>query len=102
MWWYIDQDRRDVVVLIIGRQRGFSGRLSTYSNSNLVLANKDGYLVLASNRIEHRASFKADIEGLYRQEVGLKAYRTVLLFATRTGIAGVFLFIRQLLAGYYN
>jgi hypothetical protein len=34
--------------------------------------------------------------------VGLEAYGTVLLFATGTGIAGVFPFIWQLLAGYHD
>ena len=45
---------------------------------------------------------KADIEGPYGQDVELAVYETVLLFTTRTRIARVLPFIRQLLTGYHN
>jgi NAD(P)H-flavin reductase len=102
-WWYVDDRGRDVVVLIIGCQRGFSRRLSNHSNGNLVLAKEeDGRLVLASDAMEHRTRFKAHIEGPYGQEMELDAYGTVLLIATGSGIAGIFPFIRQLLAGHHG
>ena len=72
-------------------------------NSNLVLTKEeDGRLVLASDAMDYGTSFKAYIEGLYRKKLKLDVYRTVLLVATGSGIAGVFLFIRQLLADYYR
>jgi hypothetical protein len=113
-WWYVDEDSRDVIVLIIGRQNGFSSCLSDHSNDDLILTkrdedshlvpakDKDSRLLLASDAIKLVASVKADIEGLYRQDMELVAYETVLLFASGTGITGVLLFIRQLLAGYHN
>jgi predicted ferric reductase len=113
-WWYVDEDGRDVVVLIIGRQKGFSNGLGDHSNDNLILTKKDdgghfipakdedGRLLLASDAIKLVASVKADIEGPYGQAVELAAYGTVLLFASGTGIAGVLPFIRQLLVGYHN
>jgi hypothetical protein len=45
---------------------------------------------------------KADIEGPYGKEVGIEAYRTVLIFATGSSIASVFPFINQLLDGYHK
>jgi hypothetical protein len=112
-WWYADEDGCDVVVLIIGRQNGFSKVLDDHTSGNLVLTkdedgilvpakDENGRLLLASDAIKHVASLKADIEGPYGQDVELAVYETVLLFATGTGIAGVLPFIRQLLAGYHN
>jgi NAD(P)H-flavin reductase len=92
-----------MIVLIIGRQNGFSNSLEAQSNGDLVLGNKpDGQLILATNGVDYSRSLKADIEGAYGREVGIDVYGTVLLFATGVGIAGVFPFIKHLLEGYYN
>ena len=101
-WWYKDPLERDVIVLIIGRQRSFSD-VEKYSSGTLVLGKKENnHLILATDGINYGTSMKADIEGPYGREVGIGAYGTVLLFATGSGIAGVFPFIKQLLDGYHN
>ncbi|KIM93505.1 hypothetical protein OIDMADRAFT_61439 [Oidiodendron maius Zn] len=102
-WWYVDSQGRDVVVLIVGRQRGFSRGLDNHSNGGLVVGKeKDGRLVLASDAAEHGVTYKAHIEGPYGQALELDAYGTVILIATGSGIAGIFPFIKQLLAGYHR
>jgi predicted ferric reductase len=102
-WWYVDARGRNVVVLIIGRQRGFSRGLGKHTNGDLVVAKEDdGRLILASDATEHGTSYMAHIEGPYGRELELDAYGTVLLIATGSGIAGVFPFIRQLLEGYHR
>jgi hypothetical protein len=102
-WWYKDHLERDVVVLVISRQRGFSNYLATHSSGDLVLGKEeDNRLILATDGINYGKSIKADIEGPYGKEIGIGEYGKVLLFATESGIAGVFPFIKQLLDGYNN
>ena len=52
--------------------------------------------------VDPYSEMRAIVEGLYRGELYLESYGTVLLFATGIRIVGQLLYVTQLLEGYYN
>ncbi|KAG9232960.1 hypothetical protein BJ875DRAFT_442684 [Amylocarpus encephaloides] len=69
-WWYRDT-KRDVIVLIVKKRKGFTRDLFYH----------------ASNNVDLRSGMRAIVEGPYEKELDLELYDTVLLFTTGMGIS---------------
>jgi hypothetical protein len=105
-WWYKSVKGDDIAVFIIRPRRGFTRIVEDIAPKPLkdwmTLARSAKGLKLESYDTAKSKELRAIIEGPYGNELNLKSFDTVLLFASGIRIAAQLPCVRQLLQQHYS
>lgn len=104
-WWYKTESGDDIAVFLVQPKQGFTKRLGYLTPQpskgwKAQATSREG-LRLDSFDTSGSKKWKTIIEGPYGNDLNLRTYDTVLLFATGIGIAAQLPYVRQLLAEHY-
>jgi NAD(P)H-flavin reductase len=67
---------------------------------DLIIKERKGFTATLANKWKPNYDIVALIDGLHGNQIQLRTYGTVLLFASRIGIAGLLLYVQQTLEDY--